>query len=457
MARRLSFRHLLTPGGLEPDRTIVIADDGTIEAIERISGTPSYDGFLALPGMPNAHSHVFQRALAGFGEAAAAGEDSFWSWREAMYRLANALSPDDLYAVARYAFSEMLRAGFTRVAEFHYVHHRREGGRGVEMAGAVLEAAESIGLPLLFLPVFYRRGGFGAPTRPEQRRFIHETVDDFLWLLDRCLAGRRAGRHASPDLVFGVAPHSLRAVPVEEIGELLEGAETLLGDGFPVQIHVSEQRGEVEECRAALGTTPIQALASRVEIGPRWSLVHATHATPEELQLVRRADATVVLCPLTEAYLGDGLFPAAEHVSAGGRFAVGSDSNVRIDAVGELRWLEFGQRLRAERRARLATEEGLGAPLWRGAAAGGAHAMGIACGALEPGRRADFVVLGEEDAALAGHGADTLLDAWVVGGDRTAIEAVYVGGRRVVERGEAVGAEGAKAAFAEVVAHLPAL
>ncbi|MFQ5690830.1 MAG: formimidoylglutamate deiminase [Gemmatimonadota bacterium] len=456
MKRRLTFRHILGPAGLESDRTLVVSDDGVIEAIvpSRAEGpggrAPSCAGFLALPGLPNAHSHAFQRALAGFGEAAR-GEDSFWGWREAMYRLANALSPEDAYAVARHAYAEMLRGGFTSVAEFHYLHHRADGGRGPEMARAVIEAAESVGLPLVLLPTLYQRGGFGEGPKPEQRRFVHERVDDFLELMATFRpAGSRAGREGGFRL--GVAIHSLRAVPPEALPPFLKAARSLLGEQVPVHIHVSEQRAEVDACRAAYGLTPIRLLSESVNLDARWSLVHATHASRAELDRVREAGSTVVLCPLTEAYLGDGLFPADEYARAGGRIAVGSDANVRIDAVGELRWLEFSQRLRTERRARLATPEGVGGPLWRRAAEGGAAALAEPIGAIAPGRRADLVVLDEQADTWLGQGPETVMDAWLVGGGREDIAAVYAGGRRVVERGRLETGDDTREAFARVVA-----
>ena len=426
MSSRLTFRAILGPEGIERDRALRVSADGTIEAIE--AGSPPYDGFLAIPGMPNAHSHVFQRALAGRGEAAR-GEDSFWSWRESMYRMANALDPEGLYAIARQAYAEMLAAGYTRVVEFHYLHHRRDGTRGPEMSDAVCRAAADAGLPITLLPVYYRTSGLdGAPAAAAQRRFAHDSVDDFLESLSGI--GHPIG---------GVAPHSLRAVPVDDLGALVTAADTVAGGAAPLHIHVSEQMTEVEECRERFGRTPIERLADAVELGPRWSLVHATHATPEERRLVRAGGATVVLCPLTEAYLGDGLFEAREHVREGGVVAVGSDADVRISAIEELRMLEYGQRLRDRLRARLGDSTGFGAALWSRLAAGGACAAAADTGRLEPGRRADLVVLDVASPALAGHDPETALDAWAVGGASTDIAAVYVAGRRRAERGDAGG------------------
>lgn len=439
MSSTLRFCAILGPHGIERDRALEIGGDGRIEAVRPCTGP--YDGFLALPGMPNAHSHAFQRALAGFGEQAHGEDDSFWSWRQAMYRLAARLEPEGLRRVARQAFVEMLRGGFTSALEFHYLHHRRDGTRSHETAEAVLEAADEVGLPVRLLPVYYRRAGFGEPEPlPEQRRFAHRDVDEFLRLVE-----------GLGDAVAGVAPHSLRAVPVEELSDLVQGTDDLLGEDAPLHIHVSEQTAEVEACRAAHGVTPIRLLAERVGLGPRWGLVHATHATASERAEARAAGATVILCPLTEAYLGDGLFEAREQFQQHGHGAIGSDSNVRIDAVEELRVLEYGQRLRDRRRARLATRAGTAGPLWSWAARGGARVGGRRAGALEVGAPADLVVLDPEAPALAGHAPETALDAWLVGGDGDAIAAVYVGGDRRVNAGSVAGEDEIRRAFAETV------
>lgn len=443
MQLRLTFKYVLTPDGLRRDQTLVVSSSGLIEAFEPAQGAA--DGFMALPGMPNAHSHTFQRALSGFGERAQ-GADSFWSWREVMYKLANRITPEDLFVIAREAFLDMLRGGFTSVAEFHYLHHLPDGRPGPEMARALMRAAEAAGIHLLLLPVFYQTGGFAAPAKPEQRHFVHASIEDYCRLV-RELHGVK----------LGIAPHSLRAVPVETLARLVSETQSLPGGShWPIHIHISEQRREVEECRAAFGATPVELLARTVELNRRWNLVHATHATEAERALILKSDATVTLCPITEAYLGDGLFAADEFARAGGRFAIGSDSNCRIDAVEELRLLEYGQRLRREQRARLATAQGLGAGLWQRAAAGGAAALAEPVGALAPGQRADIVVLDEQAAPWLGHGPDTMLDALIIGGSRQDIAQVYVGGKLKVDHGEIHGAEPSRREFAAVVRRLHA-
>lgn len=441
MPKRLTFRYVLTPNGVERDRTLEIDAAGTITAITPATGPA--DGFLVLPGMPNAHSHAFQRALAGFGEARR-GEDSFWSWREAMYKLAGRVTPDDMRVIARQAFADMLRGGYTGVAEFHYLHGLPDAGQGAAMAEAVIAAAADVGIRLTLLPVLYQAGGFGRPAQPAQRRFVHESLDDYFRLVEQ-LRGKTA---------LGIAPHSLRAVPVERLPELVDRARALLGADCPVHIHIGEQTAEIEQCHAHYGCGPVELLTRHVELDAHWNLVHATHATEAERRLIRKHDATVVLCPLTEAYLGDGVFAAAEYAAAGGRYAIGSDSNIRADAVEELRLLEFGQRLIDRQRARLATESGLGGPLWKAAAAGGAGALGKHGGTIAVGRAADLVVLDASSSALAGHEAATLLDALTIGGGRADFAAVYVAGDKRIERGEVVGRMDPRPAFDATVRRL---
>lgn len=425
MSRELSFEHIVTPAGIERHRRLHIDGEGRISAIEAADPGGPFDGWLALPGMPSAHSHAFQRGLAGYGEAARGG-DSFWSWREAMYRLAAGLDADALYALSWRAYRDMLASGFTSVAEFHYLHRRADGERATELVEAVIRAASDAGIRLAFIPVFYQRGGFNTPAAPGQARFLHRDVEDFLTLV------AMYREHCA-----GVAAHSLRAVPPEMLADMVLGAQELLGAERPVHIHIAEQPAEVEACLEATGRRPVQLLADTVELGPAWSLVHATHADAAERALIIASGATVVLCPLTEAYLGDGLFPAAEFAAGGGRLALGSDSNVRIDAVEELRWLEYGQRLRTGRRGCFADADGLGASLWRRLAAGGAAALGMPVGAIEPGAYADFVTLEIANPVFAGaEGPAAALDALVTAGDGRCIDQAWVGGQRLAPQEE---------------------
>ena len=425
MSRELTFEHILTPAGIERHRTLRVDGKGRISAIESCDPAGPFDGWLALPGMPSAHSHAFQRGLAGYGEAAQ-GDDSFWSWREAMYRLAAGLDGDALYEVSWRAYRDMLAAGFTSVAEFHYLHRRADGERATECVEAVIRAASDAGIRLAFIPVFYQRAGFDIPAGAGQARFLHRDVEDFLTLV------AMYSEHCA-----GVAAHSLRAVPVEMLADMVLGAGELLGTDRPIHLHISEQPAEVAACLAATGRRPVQLLAETVDLGPHWSLVHATHADASERELIAASGATVVLCPLTEAYLGDGLFPAADFAAAGGRLAIGSDSNVRIDAVEELRWLEYGQRLLTGRRGCFADEQGLGGSLWRRMAAGGAVPLGQPVGAIEVGACADLVTLDMANPLFAGaEGADAVLDALVTSGDGRCIDQVWVGGQRCAPQEE---------------------
>ncbi|CAN5362545.1 formimidoylglutamate deiminase [soil metagenome] len=443
MREALVFQHVLTPAGLASRQRVRIDGQGRIAAIEP-AGDAAADGWLAVPGMPNAHSHCFQRAMVGYGEAAR-GEDSFWSWRETMYALASRITADDLYAIACQAFGDMLRGGFTCVGEFHYLHHLPDGSRSRAMADAIIAAARYTGIRLVMLPVLYMRGGFDREASPQQRRFVHREVDEFLGLVEHIRTGGTR---------CGVAPHSLRAVPPERLAELVSGAKSLLGPNCPLHMHIAEQTAEVEACSAAHGTTPVRLLAEHIELDAHWNLVHATHADEEELDLVRRSGARIVVCPLTEAYLGDGVFPATQFVRDGGRLAIGSDSNIRIDALEELRWLEYAQRLSLRRRACLADDSGIGIPLWTRIADAGAAALGEPAGTLEPGRHADIVVFDELEPPLQGPDSSRALDALVTGGSARNIRDVYVGGERRVAERRLVGGDMVGERFAAAVGRL---
>lgn len=427
--KRLTFDHILTPAGILSRQTLLIDDHGLISAIED-AGEQVSDGFFALPGMPNAHSHSFQRVLCGYGERAqpaGSGKDSFWSWRELMYRLAASVTEHDLYVIAKQAFSEMLAAGYTAVAEFHYLHHLPDGTRSPAMGQALIAAAGKTGIRLLLLPVLYQHGGFGQPPGPGQLRFIHDDVDDYCRLLEQLSAA-----------ALGFAPHSLRAVAAEKLPDILRAVDSVLGADYPIHMHISEQGREIEECLAHHGKRPLEVLSAYADLGPRWNLVHGTHFSTRELRLATDSGCQIVLCPLTEACLGDGIFPATEFQALGGRWAIGSDSNARIDPVEELRLLEYGQRLRDRLRARLADEHSFGARLWQTACDGGAAAMALPAGRIAVGQLADLTVL-DNRGSLNGPAVDLLADALIVGGGRQNVAATYVGGELRAENGEPVG------------------
>lgn len=386
---------------------------------------------VGLPGLPNLHSHAFQRGLAGLAEVGGPSGDSFWTWRDTMYRFVDYLTPDDLQSIAALAYIEMLESGFTRVGEFHYLHHDRDGRPFADpaaMSAAIAAAAQESGIALTHLPVFYAHAGFGGlPPGAGQRRFVHD-IDGFARLFDR-LGDLLADM---PDAVIGIAPHSLRAVTPDQLAALLS-----LVDG-PIHIHIAEQVKEVNDCLAWSGARPVEWLLANAAIDNRWCLVHATHVTDREVQAMVDSGAIAGLCPITEANLGDGIFPGANFVAAGGCYGVGSDSNILIDATEELRLLEYGQRL--DRRARnvLAPAGGSsGGAVYRAALDGGAQALGADTGLVE-GAAADIVSLDSNHPSLAERHGDALIDGLVFAAGRSAIDGVWRRGRRVVAGGRHV-------------------
>lgn len=386
---------------------------------------------VLLPALPNLHSHAFQRGMAGLVETAGDSDDSFWTWREVMYRFVDRLDPEGLQAIAALAYAEMLESGFGRVGEFHYLHHDVDGrpyGDLAVMAQAIAAAAGETGIGLTLLPVFYAHSGFGgvAPT-DGQRRFIND-ASRFATLLELT-------RQAVADLddaLVGVAPHSLRATTADELTDI-----AAMASGAPVHIHIAEQLPEVEACLAWSGARPVEWLYGHADVGPDWCLVHATHITEAERRAIVRSGAVVGLCPITEANLGDGLFPAREFVAEFGRFGVGSDSNVEIDAAAELRLLEYGQRLAHRGRNLLANGAGqsTGASLYRVAAAGGGQALGRPTSGIAVGEPADFVSLKAGDPFFAGRSGDAILDSWIFGGGARLVDCVWRGGVKRVEGG----------------------
>jgi formiminoglutamate deiminase len=443
--RKMLLAAALLPDGWAQDVALEIDSEGRIARIA--AGTPG-GRLIALPGLCNLHSHAFQRGMAGLSERAGEEEDSFWTWREVMYRFLAHLSPEDVEAIATLAYAEMLEAGFTRVGEFHYLHHAPDGApyaNPAEMAERLAAAAASTGIGLTLLPSFYAHGeAGGAPPSPGQRRFLSDR-DSFARLWE---ASRRAIA-ALPGASLGFAPHSLRAATVEEIADLLP-----LAEGLPVHIHVAEQVKEVDACHAILGATPIEALARTIPLSSRWCLIHATHATEAELSRIAAAGAVVGLCPLTESSLGDGIFPARAFRDRGGRFGVGTDSNIQISAAGELRTLEYAQRLLLRRRNVLAPRGGsTGRALWQAAAEGGAQALGVA-GGIAAGAWADLVLLDPAHPAFAARNGDSWLDTLLFATREGAIREVWARGRRVVENGVHPLRAAAEARVAQVLARI---
>lgn len=383
--------------------------------------------FAALPGLPDLHSHAFQRAMAGLAEVRGRAHDDFWSWRELMYRFVARMGPEECEAVAAQVYAEMLEAGFTRVGEFHYLHHAPDGSRyddAAEMSGRIAAAAETAGIGLTLLPVFYAHGGLGGqPAGEAQARFLND-AEGFARLVEEARA--KLPREG----VIGIAPHSLRAVTPEELRDLLPMAK-----GGPVHIHVAEQVKEVADCIAWSGKRPVRWLLDEMPVDARWTLVHATHVEPDEVAGIAARRAVAGLCPITEANLGDGLFPVAEFLQAGGAIGVGSDSNLRIDAAEELRLLEYGQRLTRRARNVLAGADrpATGARMFAAAVKGGGQSLGVETG-LAAGRPADIVSLNRADPAFAERREDALIDSWVFA-SRAGIDCVWRGGVKRVEGG----------------------
>ena len=433
MPREFALDHALLPSGWARDVRVRIADGMLAEVTPGAEAAPSVERIagIAVPGIPNVHCHAFQRAMAALAERRGPRSDSFWTWREVMYRFLGRLTPDQVEAIAAFAYMEMLEAGFTTVGEFHYLHHDIDGmpyGDLGEMAARIAAASATTGIGLTLLPSFYAYGGFGgAPPAPGQRRFLNDP-ERFLRLLERS----RALVAGLPGARLGIAPHSLRAVTPETLRTVCAATP-----GGPIHIHAAEQVKEVEDSIAVLGARPVEWLATHADIDARWCLIHATHTTAAERAALVHAGAVVGLCPLTEASLGDGIFGGTEFLAAGGRFGIGTDSNIQIDAAAELRQLEYSQRLAHRGRNMMATREGesTGRRLIDTVLAAGAQALDQPIGALAPGHRADIVVLDAEHPDLAGRSGDLWLDAWIFTSGRTAVRSVIAGGVTVVEDG----------------------
>lgn len=411
-------------------------------------------GGPAVPGLPNLHSHAFQRALAGLTQTAGPPgvQDSFWTWREVMYRFVDRLDAADVQAIAAWLGVELLEGGFTRIAEFHYLHHQPDGRphpRVEELSRAVVAGLRGAGLGVTLLPVLYQTGDFGGrPAGRGQRRFLSET-DQLLRIVEAMAA------EAGPELVVGLAPHSLRAVPPAALAEAVAAVHQR-DPRAPIHVHIAEQPREVAACLEWSGQRPVAWLLDHAPVDARWCLVHATHVRPEEVAELARSGAVLGLCPTTEADLGDGIFPLEGFLAAGGHFGVGTDSHVGRSAPGELALLEYGQRLQRGGRnlVRAETERSTGGALWRAACAGGAQALGQRCGRIAPGHRADLVVLDGEHPSLVGREGDALLDSYLFADARDALLEVVVAGQIPVQGGRHHQREQHKSAYVQTLRRL---
>ncbi len=465
MARALQADLTLIDGQLVPGVVVRVARDGRIVSVEEAAHRTPAEGDLPvqrlrgkalLPGFVNAHSHAFQRLLRGRTEYRAHGRDGddFWSWREAMYRASERLDPDDMEAVCRFTYLEMKLAGFTHVAEFHYLHHAPRGARyadPIEMSRRVLAAADFAGIGITLLRVAYQRGGADQPPSPEQLRFVDPDPDAYFAALEATEAA--CADDGTRPVSAGIAAHSVRALDGDYLRALAAGARVRV-----VHAHASEQPKEIEQCLAETGRRPIEHLADCGLLTERFSAVHATHLGDGEAQLLGDAGATAVICPTTERNLGDGLPNLPDLVKAGVSLAVGTDSHARIDPFAELRQLEDGERLRTGRRNVLAPAAGehVAPAVFAAAAAGGARAAGLQAGAIAAGLRADLIAVDLDDPSLGGlvgtKNAETaILAALALGGHTRLISDVWVGGRHEVRGGECLRYRQAAEAYRAVV------
>ena len=436
---------VLLPRGWASNVMVEVDSDGMISSIaDHRESTLSHISIpgAVIPGIPNCHSHAHQRAMSGLGEKAGVdadtgrkAADSFWTWRVAMYHYLERILPHHLYAIARQLYMEMLKAGYTNIAEFQYLHHDTDGmpfSNPAEMTLHCMQSAADVGIGFTALPVLYRYGGFGGMDALDgQKRFLND-VDDFCKIVENLFDAKSQARpgHAS----VGIAPHSLRAVDtlLHEVLDNLAGQ-----DLAAVHLHIAEQTREVDECLAWSGERPVEWLLNRFDVDENWCAIHATHMTTDETRRLAASGAIAGLCPTTEANLGDGFFNMAEFLDAGGRWAIGSDSHISISPVEELRWLEYGQRLVNGQRNFMATDETLstGRVLLDQALQGGSQSSGLKIGRIAPGCRADFLVLDMDHPRLYARQGDQVVDSWIFSGNENPIRDVYVGGVRVIEDG----------------------
>jgi formimidoylglutamate deiminase len=438
---KLYAETLLIGSQWQSNKTLTLSSDGIIVSIT--NGKESDAVILngpVVPGMVNCHSHAFQRAFAGFSEyrgSSVAGDekDSFWSWRDIMYRFVAKMTPEDANTVAEFVYIEMLKAGYTSVAEFHYLHHQ-QGGQfyddPAEMSHQVIQAAFSTGIAITHLPVLYTYAGFSEQAPSDaQARFIHQTEDylNLIQSLNQTYSGKDRFK-------LGIAPHSLRAVSDTQLNEVIPFIRQM-DKKAPIHIHIAEQMQEVNDCIKHYQQRPIEWLLNNFTMDENWCLIHATHLTTSEIEKTAKSGAVVGICPLTEANLGDGIFPTAEYLNHGGKFALGSDSHIAINVADEIRLLEYAQRLTKNERAVLVDKNcsSVGQYLFTKATADGATAINQNVGSIEVGKQADLLVLNDEHPSLFSKSNSQILDAAIFASNQLPVKDVYVGGRRVIESG----------------------
>jgi formimidoylglutamate deiminase len=454
--------NILLSDGWADKKTITI-EKGIITAISsgKEDDACSLSGAV-IPGMVNCHSHAFQRAFAGFSEQGSEGQDSFWTWRKIMYKFLAQLSHEDAQIIAQQLYIEMLKMGYTRVAEFHYLHHDIDGNTYANdsvdnelatMAHAIFKAAKTSGIGLTMLPVLYQYAGFGQQEPNQgQKRFINST-EQFNQLVSDCFDLSKQ----YPNTNVGIAPHSLRAVDKSAITQAVEHVRSL-DNKAPIHIHIAEQQQEVDDCLQYYSQRPVQWLLDNIELDEHWCLIHATHINEQEQQGIVASKAIAGICPTTEANLGDGIFPTTEFLALDGTFAIGSDSHISVNPIEELRWLEYAQRLTKQQRAILASPEtaSVGQNLWHKAAAGGAQSTNSNTGSLAVGKQADLLVLDEKQTALFANNNQHLLDSVIFASQKNTIKDVMVNGHWVIQNSVHAQEQSSANNFARLLARLSA-
>lgn len=429
----------LLPDGWADNVLVEYDKDGWIVGVDTFKDTPKKNPDLEIvsgplvPGMPNIHSHAFQRAMAGMAERASGRKDTFWSWRDTMYRFLGFIEPEDMEALAAQVFVDMLKAGYTTVGEFHYIHHQKSGqpySNKSVMSQQVIKAALETGIAITHMPSLYAFGGFGEkPAAEGQRRFLN-SVNDLMRIIEELHGEFRA----IPQVTIGLAHHSLRAVSPSMLHEGTKAVRKLI-PGAPIHIHAAEQMGEVEASLEWSKKRPVEWLLENGNIDDKWCLVHCTHVNDEEIRGLAKSGAVAGLCPTTEANLGDGIFPLVKYFNEGGNFAIGSDSHITVSVVEELRWLEYVQRLIYQERTLIKSHDipSVGATLFDRTTKGGAQALGRKTGKIEIGHRADFLVLDSDLPYMTGKLRDHILDAAIFASNKNPVKDVMAGGRWVVK------------------------
>ena len=432
---------------------ISVGKDGKITEVESGVDPDQLDcklqNRILLPAMANLHSHSFQRSMAGMTEKRDKNPDSFWSWRDKMYGFLEQLNPEHVEAIAALVFMEMLESGYASVGEFHYLHHQHGGQpyeNVAETSSRILSAALQTGIGLTHLPVFYMQGGMNGEQLSKGQLRFRNNVDQYFLLLEQIENGIK---RAPDDYMLGIAPHSLRAVSTESLNEILDSRQF-----GPVHIHISEQQKEVEDFEDKFGKRPVNWLMDNASVDQRWCLVHATHMSNEETIKLAESGAVAGLCPLTEANLGDGTFNGFEYVSYGGKYGIGSDSNVRISLVEELRMLEYSQRLLRKTRNVMGESGSLGKSLYISALSGGAQALSRNSGSISSGQWADFLTLDSDNLAFFGSSEDEILDRWIFSAEDSLIRDVWSAGRQIVVEGRHVKHEQIEKQYRNIIKQL---